>query len=103
MRREQLGSFAAPRERVTVPELGGDGVVLVQGIGFGRKLELIAIPPARQSLELLASAVLDEDGVELMPADQWDAFASLHEVAFGQLIEAAKRVSGLDPDAGKKA
>jgi len=96
-------AFTLPQEQLTIPELGGDGVVLVRGIGFGQKLELIGVPPLRQSLELLAICVLDEDGLALNSADGWDAFAVLHEDQFGELIAAAKRVSGLDAGEVKKA
>lgn len=103
MRADQVNHFEPlPEERLAIPELGGDGVVLVRSIGFGQKIQMsIAEPEARAGL-MLQYAVKDEDGERLMSAAQWDRFGMEHEDAFLKLSEAARRVSGFDSASVKK-
>lgn len=103
MRADEAARFVLPEERLTAPELGGDGVVLVRGVGFGRKVYLATEAPKHAAATLLvAESVLDEDGKPVMGAEAWDAFALQHEERFLELLSAAKRVSGFDGEAVKK-
>lgn len=103
MRADQAHAFVLPEETLTIPELGGDGVVRVRGIGFGRKVYLATEAPKFAAAAMLASeSVVDEDGFPLMSADAWDAFAAQHEERFLELLQAAKRVSGFDAADVKK-
>ena len=100
---EHVQSFALPEEKLTVPELGGDGAVVVRGIGFGRKMFLATEAPKSDAASMLAAdSVVDERGKQLMTAAEWDKFAMLHEEAFLNILAAAKRVSGFDSAEVKK-
>ncbi len=103
MRAKDVAAFdALLSEQVTVPSLGGDGVVTVRGVGFGQKIQLsIAAPELRASL-LLHYAVRDETGAPLMSAEQWDVFGLRHEDDFLQLASVARRVSAFDVAEAKK-
>lgn len=103
MRAEQANHFAPlPEERMTVPSLGGDGVVLIRSIGFGAKMFLSSLPHEKRAGAFLAFSVMDEAGAPLMPAEAWDVFGMAHEDDFIELSEAAARVSGLRGDEAKK-
>ncbi len=105
MRAEQVHKFALPApEQLTVPELGGDGVITVRPLGFGERIDLLrGDRPESRSARLCAAAVVDDDGAPLMAADSWDAFAYAHEDAFIPVLRAVTRLAGLDGDAVKKA
>lgn len=87
---------------MTVLSLGGDGVVLIRSIGFGAKMQMALAPAAERAAVLLAHCVRDEDGKQLMDAEQWDSFGNRHEDDFIALSEAAARVSSLSGDEAKK-
>jgi len=87
---------------MTVPPLGGDGVVLVRSIGFGAKMQMALASASERASILLAHCVRDEDGRQLMSAEQWDAFGTRHEDDFLALSEVAARVSSLSGDEAKK-
>lgn len=105
MRADQVRKFALPApEQLTVPELGGDGVVTVRPLGFGERIDLLrGDRPESRSARLCAAAVVDEDGQPLMDANAWDAFAYAHEDQFIVLLTTVTRLAGLDGDAVKKA
>jgi hypothetical protein len=103
MRAKEVRSFVLPEETLTIPELGGDGVVKVRGIGFGRKMAIAVSEPAEDRAGLLLeAAVVDEDGEPVMDAEAWDAFAMFHEDRGFELLVAAKRVSGFNSADVKK-
>lgn len=104
MRVNEVQRCALPERKITIPELGGDGVVTVRSVGFGEKIRIVtAVPPHRTACELVAGAVLDDDGLPVMSADEWDAFAAVHEDRFFELLTAAKDVTGLEVAEVKKA
>lgn len=89
-------------ESVTMPSLGGDGVVTVRGIGFGQKIQLSVAAPEMRAPLLLQYAVRDETGAQLMTAEQWDLFGLHHEDDFLELTSIARRVSAFDAEQAKK-
>jgi hypothetical protein len=105
MRAKDANQFALPAsEQVTVPELGGDGIVTVHGLGFGKKIDIATDPRPEFRAALLAEAtVLDDDGKPVLSAEAWDAFGQQHEEQFVQLLQVARRLSGFDTAAVKKA
>ena len=96
MRRNEAAEVALPEESATILALGGDGVVKIRGIGFGRKIMIIDQPDDMRAAMLLEAAVLDEVGEQLYTAEQWNIFGQSHEMEFLELVIAAKRVSGFD-------
>lgn len=105
MRADQVRRFSLPApEQLTVPELGGDGVVTVRPLGFGERIDLLrGDRPASRSARLCAAAVVDEDGMPLMDAEAWDGFAYAHEDRFIDVLKTVTRLAGLDGDVVKKA
>jgi len=105
MRAEQAQKFQLPApEQFTIPELGGDGVVTVVGLGFGEKMVICRDP--RESLRaalLTEAAVRDDEGNPVMDAASWDAFGIAHEVQYIKLLEVVRRLSGFDSVAVKKS
>lgn len=103
MRAKDVAQFdALPSEQVTVPSLGGDGVVTVRGVGFGQKIQLSIAAPEMRAPLLLHYAVRDEAGAPLMSAEQWDLFGLKHEDDFLELASVARRVSAFDVAEAKK-
>lgn len=102
MRADEIVRPILPQESLMISELGGDGAVTVVGIRFGQKIALSALPASQQATGMLAMAVVDDDGGPLMSADDWDVFGSLHEDAFISLLQAARRVSGIEVAEAKK-
>ena len=89
-------------ERMTVPSLGGDGVVVVRPIGFGVKLQLALCAPELRAATVLAHSVRDEDGEPIGDAAWWDGYGLRHEDDFLSLTMAARRVSAFDQADAKK-
>lgn len=89
-------------ERMTVPSLGGDGVVVVRSLTFGEKIQMSVAPLEERPAMLLAYTVRDEDGRPLMTREQWDRWGLDNDMDFVALTETAKRVSSLDVAAAKK-
>lgn len=103
MRADQVHHFAPlPEERMTIPSLGGDGVVIVRSIGFGAKMQIGLSDPEQRASLLLSHCVRDEDGRALLTAAQWDTFGMQHEDDFLTLSQVAARVSALGGDEAKK-
>jgi hypothetical protein len=100
--RDRAPIDALTEERITVPSLGGDGVVVVRSLTFGQKIQMSIADAERRPAMLLAYTVRDEDGVPLMTADEWDTFGLAHDMDFVELSAAAKRVSALDVADAKK-
>jgi hypothetical protein len=105
MRAEQTQRFALPAsEQLTIPELGGDGIVTVVGLGFGEKMAICRDPRETFRAALLTeAAVLDDDGNRVMSAEGWDAFGIQHEAQYIKLLEVVRRLSGFDAVAVKKS
>ena len=89
------------REVVVVPELGGDGEVIVSAVTFGAKLAIISYDEFARPCALLSHAVLDSAGERLMSAEEWEAFAARHQEAVVTLLLAAKRVNLFGEDDAK--
>lgn len=100
--KDRITVASLSEERLTVPSLGGDGVVLIRSITFGQKIHASLAPVERQPCMLLAYSVRDEDGVALMSADEWDRYGLDFEGDFVTLLEAARRVSHMDVTDAKK-
>ena len=103
MRRSDLKSFSLAQEAVVVPELGGDGAVLVKGASFGQRVRIATdTGKADQASALLAVCVRNQDGEPLLTEEGWDAFGYAHQEQYVSLLLIAKRVSGFDGDDAKK-
>lgn len=89
-------------ERMTVPSLGGDGVVIVRPIGFGVKLQLALCGSELRAATVLAHSVRDEDGEPLGDVEWWDTWGLRNEDDFIELTKAACRVSAFDSADAKK-
>lgn len=98
--RADIGRLA--EEQMTVPSLGGDGVVIVRSITFGEKIQMSVAPVEKRPAMLLSYSVLDEDGKPLMTAEEWDLFGLSHDLDFVELTTVAGRVSSLDSSDAKK-
>lgn len=102
MRRNELAQFVAPEREAVVPELGGDGRVIVRTVPFGTKLAIARLPTdGQQACALAAATVLDDAGEPLMDAAAWEQFSAVHEDRFLDLLAIAKEVTGLDGQAKK--
>lgn len=89
-----------PEEHLVIACLGGDGAVIVRGLWLA---QLRAITAAHTSGEdqtfgMLAQSVLGTDGQPVMLPDEWQRFASVFRKAFNEILDAARRVNGLDRD-----
>ncbi len=102
---EQVQQFTLPQpEQLTIPELGGDGIVTVIGLGFGQKMIVGSDPRVALRASLLAAAaVVDDAGEPVMTAEAWDTFGVQHEAQYIKVLEVARRLSGFDSVAAKKS
>ena len=105
IKRSDLALPETPRETVAVPALGGD--VIVRGLLLGERLALFA--NLRQAAStyghvstVLAATVIDDDGLPLFSAAEWEVFGGSH---FSQVLDiflVAQRLSGLDAEVIEK-
>jgi hypothetical protein len=103
MRRNEVNHFEPlPEERITIPSLGGDGVVLVRSMGFGSKIQMSIAESSARAAMILEACVCDEDGERLMDAQAWDVFGLRHPEDFLVLADASRRVSGFNLEDAKK-
>jgi hypothetical protein len=102
MRASELAVPVLPTEALTIPELGGDGIVQVVGVTFGQKITISSLPVGEQATEMLAISVRDDDGNPVMHGAGWDTFGTLYEQRFIELLQAARRVSGIEVAEVKK-
>ena len=104
IKREQLPAAKLPEEVVEVASLGGS--VIVRGLRMSEALaaaDTMARGP-EGICELLARAVVLEDGAPLYTADEWDSFGGQHREDCLELLGVAMRLSGLNAkDNEKKA
>lgn len=121
LRKVNIARPTVRKETVEVEELGGE--VIVRGTMLDERLALVfgVLPP--QPVEgdapveaapedpraqyghiarLLAYAVVDADGEPIFSAADWQEFGGLHYAATLRLYGIAKRLSGMDTEAGKK-
>lgn len=107
LKRDNVTAPTLRKETVPVASLGGE--VIVRGLMLSERMMLREkAHAARESgggdrfiAELLACAVIDEDGKPLFSAEQWDIWAAANPAEYGALIDKAIDVGGLDGAAAK--
>lgn len=84
------------RERVAIPELGGD--VVVRELSAGEALELSkSSDPTKGPLTMLVKCLLTEDGKQMFaPGDESLIGESLPMHVVNNLLSVATRLSGMD-------
>lgn len=102
LNRSQLKEPTLEREPVDVPELGGE--VIVQAMMMSDRLQIATanLPQFGHVAEVLARSVVDDEGVRVWTARQWEVFGGQHQDAAWKLFEIAQRLSKLGGGEEKK-
>lgn len=113
--RSQVKAPVLPKKAVDVPAIGGE--VIVRGLLLSDRIALWDLSKARAGetddqanaraegymvVEILARAVVLDDGLPLWTSAQWNEFASTHSDEALRLSGIAQRLSGGDTKAIEK-
>lgn len=103
LNRSQLQEPTLQREEVPVPELGGD--VIVQAMMMSDRLQIATadLPQFAHVAEVLARSVVDDEGVRIWTARQWEIFGGQNQDVAWKLFGVAQRLSKLEGGAEKNA
>lgn len=102
LKRDNITPPTRRSAKVSVPGLGGD--VLVRQLSLTEGLAIAASDTggAGSLVNLLATAVVDADGLPIYSAEQWDIWAVDHVDDFKALAQAASDLNGGAGEAEKK-
>lgn len=104
LKRDQVPKAALPEEEVLVPSLGD--TVMVRGLPLSFVLNYYVISPEfsfEQSVfKILSQCVVLEDGAPLYTEEEWDIFSSGRKDDIMLLLEAVKRLSGINQETVEK-
>ena len=92
MRRNELAQFVAPEREAVVPELGGDGHVIVRTVPFGTKLAIARLPTDGQQACALAAATVSTLPLWSRPLLRLPWFPLTERTALRGLGQAVTRV-----------